>query len=93
MGVKVTYDDIKGTCRAGSSLRLAQIIGALCKFIQTLLREEHMQHLLEAGNANAFISNPQPTKTRYDGVHTIHSQTLSACSLPRYCIPRSFSRT
>ena len=59
MGVQVSWRDIKGTCSAGSSL--AQFIGALCKFINTVLGEEHMQRLLEAGNPNAFIGDQQPS--------------------------------
>ena len=38
-----------------------------------------MERLRKAGNANAFIREPQPTKEMYDAVQDMHPKTLSAC--------------
>ena len=38
-----------------------------------------MERLRKAGNANAFIREPQPTKEMYDAVQNMHPKTLSAC--------------
>ena len=79
MEVEVSWLDIKNTCSRGCSL--AHFLGALCKFIHTVLGEEHMQRLIDAGTPNAYISDPQPKKAMYDAVQEIHLKTLSACFL------------
>ena len=38
-----------------------------------------MERLRKAGNANAFMCEPQPTKEMYDAVQDMHPKTLSAC--------------
>ena len=38
-----------------------------------------MERLRKAGNANAFIREPKPTKEMYDAVQDMHPKTLSAC--------------
>ena len=51
----------------------------LCKFIRTVLGEEHRQVLIDMGTPNAFINDPQPTKAMYDAVQDMHPKTLSCC--------------
>ena len=77
MGVEVSWRLIKKICSWLACL--SQFIAALCKFIRTQLGEEHMERLRKRGDANAFISDPQPTKEMYDCVQAMHSKTLSAC--------------
>ena len=77
MIVEVLWCLIKEICSELACL--AQFIGALCKFIRTQLEEAHMERLRKAGNANAFIREPQPTKEMYDAVQNMHPKTLSAC--------------
>ena len=38
-----------------------------------------MDRLRKRGDANAFITVPQPTKEMYDYVQAMHPKTLSAC--------------
>ena len=77
MAVEVSWRDIKNTCSRGCSI--AQFLGALCKFIRTVLGEEHMQRLVDAGTPNDFISGPQPTKAMHGAVQEMHPKTLSTC--------------
>ena len=60
MGVEVSWRLIKAIC--SDLCCLAQFIAGLCKFIRT----QHMERLRRAGDANAFISDPKPTKEMYD---------------------------
>ena len=77
MGVEVSWRDIKKLCSAGCTL--AYFLSMLCKFIRTVLGEEHRQALVDMGTLNAFINDPQPTKAMYDAVQDMHPKTLSAC--------------
>ena len=77
VGVEVSWRLIKAIC--SDLCCLAQFIAGLCKFIHTQLGEEHMERLRKRGDANAFITNPQPTKEMYDAVQAMHPKTLSAC--------------
>ena len=81
--VEVSWRLIKVICCSSASL--AQFIGALCKFIRPQLGKEHMQRLLEDGDANAFICEPKATKEMYDAVHVMHLMTLSACWILATC--------
>ena len=40
-----------------------------------------MNRLRRAGDANAFITDPKPTKEMYDALQAMHPKTLSACFL------------
>ena len=77
MGVEVSWRDIKKLCSAGCTL--AYFLSMLCKFIRTVLGEEHMQALVDMGTPNAFINDPQPTKDMWDAVQDMHPKTLSCC--------------
>ena len=77
MGVEVSWRLIKKVC--SELCCLAPFIAGLCKFIRTVLGEEHMDRLRKRGDANAFITVPQPTKEMYDVVQAMHPKTLSAC--------------
>ena len=77
MGVEVSWRDIKKLCSAGCAL--AYFLSMLCKFIRTVLGEEHMQALVDMGTPNAFINDPQPTKAMWDAVQEMHPKTLSCC--------------
>ena len=82
MGVEVSWRLIKAIC--SDVCCLAQFIAGLCKFIRTQLGEEHMESLRKCSDANAFITDPQPTKEMYDAVQVLQDmphdpKTLSAC--------------
>ena len=77
MGVEVSWRDIKKLCSAGCTL--AYFLSMLCKFIRTVLGEEHMQALVDMGTPNSFINDPQPTKDMWDAVQDMHPKTLSCC--------------
>ena len=77
MGVEVSWRDIKKLCSAGCTL--AYFLSVLCKYIRTVLGEEHRQRLVDAGTPNAFINEPQPTKAMWDAVQDMHPKTLSCC--------------
>ena len=77
MGVKVSWCDIKKLCSAGCTL--AYFLSMLCKFIRTVLGDEHKQALINMGTPNAVICDPQPTKAMWDAVQDIHPKTLSCC--------------
>ena len=77
MGVEVAWRLIKAIC--SELCYLSQFIAALCKFIRTQLGEEHMDRLRKAGDANAFIIHPKPTKEMYGAMLAMHPKTLSGC--------------
>ena len=60
MGVEVSWRLIKKICIELACL--SAFIGALCKIIRKPLGEEHMHRLRKAGDPNAFIRAPKPTK-------------------------------
>ena len=88
MGDEVSWRLIKEICSELACL--AAFISALCKFIRTQLGEEHMQRLRKAGNANAFIREPQPMKEMHEAVQNMHPKTLSACFIMSPGSPRLY---
>ena len=89
MGVEVSWRLIKKICSELACL--SAFIGALCKFIRKQLGEEHMHRLRKAGDPNAFIRAPKPTKEMYDAVQDMHPKTLSMCFIV-YASPSTSKR-